>query len=233
MRWIQLKQTQHGKNNGPPPDMNIDLKNVIPVPLAGTSFNSESVWGNNITLSSENNYLINAPSGTGKSTLIATLFGTRNDFSGDILIDNINSRDISLRQWSELRRKSLAVVFQDLRLFPELTAYDNIAIKAGLTSTTFREEISSHAEKLGIIDQMNVQCKFLSLGQQQRVAILRGLAQPFNFLLLDEPFSHLDERNIELASEIINKVCKKHNAGLLLTSLGEKYFFNYQRTLTI
>jgi putative ABC transport system ATP-binding protein len=213
--------------------MNIELKKVIPAPLVGISFSSHSVWGNDVLLNSENNYLVNAPSGTGKSTLISTLIGTRNDFTGDVIIDRKNSRNISLRQWSELRRDSIAVIFQDLRLFPELTAIENIALKIKLTGTVNQHEIFSNAEKLGVQDRMNVKCKFLSLGQQQRIAIIRGLSQPFKFLLMDEPFSHLDERNIGLASELIIDVCRKNNAGLLLTSLGEKYLFNYHHVLTI
>jgi ABC-type lipoprotein export system ATPase subunit len=211
----------------------IELKNVIPVPLAGISFNQQSVWGNNVSLSSENNYLINAPSGTGKSTLISVLFGTRNDFTGEVFIDGKSTRNISLRDWSALRKNSIAVVFQDLRLFPELTALENILIKTNLTGSVSKEEILSNAEKFGIADRMNIRCKFLSLGQQQRVAILRGLAQPFSFLLLDEPFSHLDEKNIELATTLIMEACKKNNAGLLLTSLGGNSIFNYHQTFSI
>jgi len=211
----------------------IELKNVIPVPLAGISFAQQSVWGNDVLFDSDKNYLVEAPSGTGKSTLVSVLTGIRNDFSGEIFIDDKNSGNISLRAWAELRRKSLAVIFQDLRLFNDLTALENIEVKAELTGSTSHEEIISYAERLGISGTLNVQCKFLSLGQQQRVAILRALAQPFNFLLMDEPFSHLDDRNIEIASELILDTCKKNNAGILLTSLGEKYSFSYHSILTI
>jgi putative ABC transport system ATP-binding protein len=213
--------------------MKIEMKNVIPVPLTGISFSTQSVWGNDILLESGMNYLVNAPSGTGKSTLIAMLSGTRNDFSGEILFDGKNSSGISLKQWAGLRREILAIVYQDLRLFPDLTAYENIALKAKLTTEHFKEKIETSASRIGIADRLHVRCRYLSLGQQQRVAILRGLMQPFRFLLLDEPFSHLDTKNIELASELIMEECTKNNAGLILTSLGEKYLFNYNQTLSI
>jgi ABC-type lipoprotein export system ATPase subunit len=150
-----------------------------------------------------------------------------------VFIDGKNAKGFSLRTWSELRKNSIAVVFQDLRLFPELTALENILIKAKLAGSVSKEEILSNAEKLGITERMNVRCRFLSLGQQQRVAILRGLAQPFRFLLLDEPFSHLDEKNIALATSIITQACRKNNAGLLLTSLGGNHLFDYHQSLTI
>ena len=213
--------------------MKIELNNVIPAPLAGISFNQKSVWGNNVSFSSENNYLVNAPSGTGKSTLVSVLFGTRNDFTGEVFIDGKSTKNISLRDWSQLRKNSIAVVFQDLRLFPELTALENILIKAKLAGSVSKEEILLNAEKFGIADRMNIRCRFLSLGQQQRVAILRALVQPFSFLLLDEPFSHLDEKNIELATALIMEACRKNNAGLLLTSLGGNHLFNYKQSLTI
>lgn len=213
--------------------MNLHLKNVIPVPLAGISFNPQSVWMNDVSLSSGNNYLIFAPSGTGKSTLISVLYGTRNDFTGDVFINEKNTRSMSLKYWSELRQQSLSVIFQDLRLFPQLTVLENIELKAKLTNVVTRDEISAMAEKLGIAIKLNVPCKILSLGQQQRVAIISALVQPFKFLLMDEPFSHLDQKNIELASELIDEACKKNDAGIILTSLGEKYLFSYQSVLTI
>ena len=140
---------------------------------------------------------------------------------------------MSLKYWSQLRQQSLSVVFQDLRLFPQLTVLENIELKAKLTNAVSRDEIKVMTEKLGIAEKLNVQCKILSLGQQQRVAIIRALVQPFKFLLMDEPFSHLDQKNIELASELIDEACRKNSAGIILTSLGEKYLFNYHSTLTI
>src|SRR6185295_14901973 len=132
-----------------------------------------------------------APSGTGKSTLIAYLYGIRKDFSGTIRFGNDSS--ISLKQWSELRNKKIAVVFQDLRLFPQLTAMENIQLKNSFSKSKTEEEIIQLAAKLGIDHKLKSKCGNLSLGQQQRVAIIRSLCQPFEFLLLDEPFSHLDD----------------------------------------
>ncbi len=212
--------------------MNIELKQVIPAPLAGISFGEHSVWQHDVSLSCNSNYLIHAPSGTGKSTLISVLYGTRNDFAGDVLIEGESSKKISLKKWSQLRQTMLSVIFQDLRLFPELTAFDNILLKATLTSDEKKDEIFSKAKLLGIENKLNTPCKFLSLGQQQRVAIIRALMQPFKFLLMDEPFSHLDQANIELASQLISEECKKNGAGLLLTTLGDKYLFNYDHVLT-
>ena len=73
----------------------------------------------------------------------------------------------------------------------------------------------------------------LSLGQKQRVSIIRSLCQPFDFLLLDEPFSHLDEDNIRILTNIINEELENQNSGLILTTLNNEYLFQYDKILNL
>ena len=73
----------------------------------------------------------------------------------------------------------------------------------------------------------------LSLGQKQRTAIIRSLCQPFDFLLLDEPFSHLDESNIEILTSILNQELDYQNAGFIMTTLNNEYLFNYDKILNL
>jgi putative ABC transport system ATP-binding protein len=72
-----------------------------------------------------------------------------------------------------------------------------------------------------------------SYGEQQRVAIIRASMQPFKWLIMDEPFSHLDKHNINKASALIDAECKKRNAGFLLTDLEDDEHFNYTRLLNL
>ena len=211
--------------------MRFFLSNVIPLAMPELAGKPDRIWGSETTLTSPGIYLVKAPSGTGKSTLITYLYGIRKDFSGTIVFGDSGS--VSLKQWSELRSRKISVVFQDLRLFPQLTALENIQLKNSFTKFKTEEEIIQLAGKLGIENKLKNKCADLSLGQQQRVAILRALCQPFEFLLLDEPFSHLDDDNIKLACDLINDECKKQNAGMLITSLGEKYYFEYTSILNI
>jgi ABC-type lipoprotein export system ATPase subunit len=151
----------------------------------------------------------------------------------------------------------MAVVFQDLRLFLHLTARENIELKRQLTaqfqipdakiqqaSTDIRRPkseiappsvsaLENWAKRLGIAEYLDKTCAILSYGQRQRVAIIRALAQPFDYLLLDEPFSHLDAENISIATDIIKEACIQQNAGLILVSLGDKYAFNYDKIFQI
>jgi len=89
------------------------------------------------------------------------------------------------------------------------------------------------AEKLNVAPLLGKMCKHMSFGEQQRVAIIRSLCQPFEYLLMDEPFSHLDKGNIKIACELIRDKCVKNNAGLILTTLGEHYELEYDQIKSV
>jgi ABC-type sugar transport system ATPase subunit len=86
---------------------------------------------------------------------------------------------------------------------------------------------------LEIDNKWTQSCGLLSMGQQQRVAIIRALCQPFELILLDEPFSHLDEENTQRCITMINERCDTLNAGFVLTSLGDTHQFNYDKELKL
>jgi putative ABC transport system ATP-binding protein len=88
-------------------------------------------------------------------------------------------------------------------------------------------------DRLGLKDKKNSIGSTLSYGEQQRVAIVRALMQPFEWLLMDEPFSHLDHANTQKAIGLIQEVVKKHNAGMLLADLDENNFFPYTQTIML
>ena len=207
--------------------MHIEFKHVLPIPLADSPIAPDSCWKKEIGFNTADFFLVEAPSGKGKSTLINIFYGTRRDYDGNVLFDGKNINGFSIHHWTKLRQDFFSVVFQELKLFPQLTAFENIRIKNELTNTLREDEIHSMSEQLGISNRLHNKCGTLSLGQQQRVAIIRALAQPFKFILLDEPFSHLDTENSKIASELILNSCKKNKAGLLLTSLGETNHFNF------
>lgn len=214
----------------------IELKNIRPIPLietpGGISPNSDT-FGQQLTFQKHKKYLVIAPSGKGKSTLLHIIYGLRNDFEGNLIIDEKPATNFEHDDWSELRQDKLSIIFQDLRLFPELTAMENIQLKADLKNFKTADEIKQMALKLGVDHLLEKAAKTLSYGQRQRIAIIRALCQPFDFLLLDEPFSHLDALNIQIASDLIEAEVNRQNAGLILVSLGEKYHFSYDHELLL
>ncbi len=85
------------------------------------------------------------------------------------------------------------------------------------------------AEKLGIASILHQRAGLCSYGEQQRIAIIRALVQPFSWLMMDEPFSHLDIANTKKAAALIAEECRKRNAGFLLTDLDEDNHFTYTK----
>jgi ABC-type lipoprotein export system ATPase subunit len=199
--------------------MKIEFINVMPKPLAGFNHSEESLWGNTVVFDSKQKSLLNASSGKGKTTFTHCLMGLRSDFSGEILLNGENTKSIDLEKWVEIRQRKIAVVFQDLQLFPRLTVEENLKLKVELTGVFDADRTFEKIDFVGLADKWNQKCGLLSMGQQQRVAIIRGLIQPFDCIVLDEPFSHLDKENASKCMQLILERCEEQNAGFILTTL--------------
>lgn len=163
---------------------------------------------------------IQAESGGGKSSLLSFIYGNRDDYSGEILFDNVNIRKLTIPQWCEIRRQNIALLPQEMRLFGELSTIENIQLKNSLTCYKSNEEIDKMLALLGIFEKKHSQVSKMSIGQQQRVAIVRTLCQPFDFIFLDEPVSHLDETNNRIVAKLVQKEAAKNDAGIITTSVG-------------
>jgi len=212
----------------------ITLENLQPHPLKELGFNPESqIWNKPLSFQKGKKYLVLAPSGKGKSTLLHCIYGIRKDFDGNVLLDDKSIKKYDSEALSDLRQKKLSMVFQDLRLFEQLTAEENILLKANLTNHKNLSEIKEMAKRLGVDGLLKKPCGTLSFGQKQRIAIIRSLCQPFDFLLLDEPFSHLDGDNIKAATALIAEECDQQQAALILVSLGDSYYFNYDEQVVL
>ena len=135
---------------------------------------------------------------------------------------------------AQIRQQNISVVFQDLRLFSNLTARENIELKRVLQKPFYESNmINVFAERLGVTHILDQRAGLCSYGEQQRIAIIRALMQPFDWLIMDEPFSHLDHENISKAADLIAEECSKRNAGFLLTDLDEDSHFNYSKILNL
>jgi ABC-type lipoprotein export system ATPase subunit len=213
--------------------MNIQFNRVMPFPLASISHGADSIWGNNAQLESGKKILLNASSGKGKSTFSMTVFGIRKDYDGTILYDGRDIKTFSVDEWVMIRQRKISTVFQDLQLFHKLTVAENLQLKNQLTDFKSETEIKNMLAELEIDHKWNDPCGLLSMGQQQRVAIVRSLCQPFNWLILDEPFSHLDERNSLRCLSMIDAESTRQKAGFVLTSLDDDNRFSYDYELKL
>lgn len=211
----------------------IVFENVVPHVFKAVGNMVSEVWNNNIEFEKNHLYLVEAASGKGKSTFCSYVIGYRHDYDGSILFDNINVSTLKKSQWTRIRQVNISYLFQELRLFPELTAYENVEIKNRLTGFKSKKEIESWFERLGIGDKLYSNIGVMSYGQQQRVALIRALVQPFDFILLDEPISHLDDANADVMGAILIEEAHKQGAGVIITSIGKHISLDYEKTFRL
>lgn len=213
----------------PPSMMQIQIDNVVPIPLKDKfSRRSSGIWNVTQTFQPGEWIKIKAPSGTGKTTLIHILYKVRHDYEGNILLDKKNLRSIREDELANIRQQKMSVIFQDMRLFEHLTARENIELNRVLVKPFYESTvINEMAGQLGIDHILDQRAGMCSYGEQQRIAIIRALVQPFEWLIMDEPFSHLDLENTAKAAALIQAECEKRNAGFIITDLDEDTHFNY------
>ena len=197
--------------------------------MSNEEVNSSDIYlQKHITFYKNKKYMILGNSGQGKSSLLNFIYGKSAEFEGDIKIDDRSSED-----FVEVRQKKVSYLFQDFKLFNDLTVFENIQLKNRLTNYFSRKEIENLLEQVQLIKKKDTLVGCLSSGQKQRVALIRSLSQPFEYLLLDEPFSHLDRNNIQLIVSIVNAQLKAREATLIMTSLGAESYFAFDKTFTL
>ncbi len=211
----------------------ITLRNTLPEVFAQRTDIQSDVWLKEVVFEKEKTYLVEANSGTGKSSLCSYIFGYRKDYQGDIFFNNVNIHDLSIRQWVEQRKGHLALMWQELRLFPELTAMENVLIKNKLTGYQKLATIDEWFERLGIAEKRDALVGRMSFGQQQRVALIRSLCQPFDFIFVDEPISHLDDSNSRIMADMLMEEAHRQGAGVVATSIGKRIELQYDQHLKL
>lgn len=215
----------------------ITLSRTLPQVFRGEEdtdiIHGSHVWLENLTFERGGRYLVSAESGTGKSSMCAYIYGSRCDYGGVITFDGRDVRGFTPEDWCRVRRSNIAYLPQDMRLFPELTVMENLQIKNRLTRTYTESQLMGFLDTLGIADKASEPGGHLSIGQMQRVAIIRALCQPMDFLLLDEPVSHLDKRNNKVVADLIDEVARENGAAVIATSVGNHLSIEFDRTILL
>ncbi|MCM1079876.1 MAG: ATP-binding cassette domain-containing protein [Bacteroidales bacterium] len=214
---------------------NIIFDNVVPQIFRHTENLSSDIWSGFLEFEKGKLYLVEAESGKGKSTFCSYILGYRNDYSGTISFDGTDIRSYRVSDWVRVRQRNVSHLFQELRLFPELTAWENVQIKNNISSAghTSEEQIKIWFDMLGIGDKLDAKIGKMSFGQQQRVAMLRALVQPFDFLLVDEPISHLDDSNSRIMGEIMLSEARRQEAAVIVTSIGKRMELPYDTVIRL
>lgn len=160
------------------------------------------------------------PSGSGKSTLLNIAGGLDWPTSGTVHVDGTDLGTLSAAQLAGLRRASLGYVFQELNLVRSLTAAENVALPLELDGRPARQSRAEAIESLklvGMIDHVDRFPDEMSGGEQQRVAIARGLVGTRRLLLADEPTGALDWAAGEEIVSLLRHRCDSGCAALLVT----------------
>ena len=216
----------------------ITLRKVLPRVFRGSESeppvcHSEVGLREDVSFVRPSAYIVEAESGTGKSSLCSFVYGARTDYDGEILFDGEDVRGFSIERWCALRREALAYLPQEMRLFGELSVMDNIMVKNRLTSYRSESEVMGMLDRLELAHKAGEPAGRLSVGQQQRVAIVRALCQPFDFLLVDEPVSHLDVRNNATVASLIVEEATARQASVIVTSVGNKLAVNEYKLIRL
>jgi cell division transport system ATP-binding protein len=167
------------------------------------------------------------PSGAGKSTFVKLMYREEKPSSGVILINGVNVKRV--RDWKiPYLRRNIGVVFQDYKLLPNMTAYENVAFAMEAIEAPrrqIRRRVEEVLELVGLQDRMHALPSQLSGGEQQRVSIARAIVNNPSFLIADEPTGNLDPENswdiMYLLQEINNRgttiVMATHNKEIVNT----------------
>jgi cell division transport system ATP-binding protein len=168
--------------------------------------------GVNLSIQESEFIVLIGESGAGKSTLLKLITGEEKPSQGEVFIDDIHVNLLKAKVLPYLRRK-IGVVFQDYKLLPSRTVYENIALAMevnGKSKMEIRKRVPQLLERVGIPDKAKNFPKELSGGEKQRVAIARALSHDPLLLIADEPTGNLDKKN---TLEIITLLLAINNSG--------------------
>ena len=129
----------------------IRFSSVVPQVFSSIANQLESdIWNTEAVFQKGHLYLVEADSGKGKSTFCSYVVGYRRDYSGHVMFDETDTMSFTVKDWVNVRQRHISHLFQELRLFPELTALENVEIKNAITGFKSREEITEWFDMLGI-----------------------------------------------------------------------------------
>lgn len=173
-------------------------------------------------------------SGCGKTTLLNILCGLDNEYTGDVIFNNINLNTLNKDELAILRRKEIGVIYQFFNLVSSLNVEENITLCSELDHQKFdKDRLEKLLDYLELINKSNSFTNELSGGQQQRVAIARTLYTSPSLILADEPTGNLDSMNAQLIMDIFKDCVKTYQQTLLIVTHDEIIAKQCNRIITL
>ncbi len=196
----------------------------------------EVLKGINIKVDKGEMVSIVGSSGAGKTTLLQIMGTLLKPDSGNIIINNVNTSQLSEKALAKFRNRSIGFVFQFHHLLPEFTAFENVCIP-GYIGNFNKKETEEKAldllNRLGLSERANHKPAELSGGEKQRVAIARALINNPEVILADEPSGNLDSKNATELYNIFLELRKDFNQSFVIVTHNEEHAKLTDRKLTI
>lgn len=174
----------------------------------------------NLTIEKGEFVFVIGASGSGKSTFIKMLYREEKPTKGNVIVGGINVAKLRNSKVYKLRRK-LGIVFQDFKLLPKLTVYENIAFaleSIGMNGKEIRPKVLKALESVGLKDKVRSFPNQLSGGEQQRVCIARAIVNEPKLLICDEPTGNLDPTISKEIVNILDKINKTSGTTIIMAT---------------
>ena len=178
---------------------------------------------------------LSGPSGAGKTTLLKVLYAALPVTRGEVEVAGFSLNRLKSDQVPDLRRK-VSVVFQDFKIMPERSVYENVALPLevrGLPPQSIERRVRAVCKGLGLERCVQMPCASLSGGEQQRVAVARALANAPSLILADEPTAALDGPRGHQVMELFSKVAHERNAAVLVVTHDHRTLDVFDRILDV
>ena len=163
---------------------------------------------------------ITGASGCGKSTLVKLLYREEKPTKGQVMLGGINVAKLYNSRVYKLRRK-LGIVFQDFKLLPKLTVYENVAFgleNLGVKSKEIKKKVMKALERTGLLEKIKCFPNEISGGEQQRVCIARAIVNEPKLLICDEPTGNLDPKTSKEIVKLISKINKEMGTTVVMVT---------------
>ncbi len=187
----------------------------------------------NLDIMSSEFVFLTGSSGAGKSTLMKLLYREEVPTSGTVMIGNINIAKLSNDRVPNIRR-CMGIVFQDYKLLPNISVYDNIAYvirTLGMRSSDIKERVMGALKVVGLSNKMNAKPLELSGGEQQRVSIARAIVNGPPLLIADEPTGNLDPKTSMEIMQILEQI--NYKGITVIVSTHDRDIVDYFRKRVI
>lgn len=168
--------------------------------------------------------LLTGPSGSGKTTLLHMIAGLLSPSGGEIYFDGVRIDNMPERQRDLWRARNIGYVFQKLNLIEALTAEENILLAgyfADADMAALKKRAAELLKRVGLFNKKDVLPGKLSIGEQQRVAVVRAVINNPVLLLADEPTASLDAENSRVVLGLLRGLCSENGAALILSTHDE------------